>query len=277
MAILGIVIFYFPGIMGKLTGPVQSPQETPPMSDFLKSMTQEEKVKISGRSDEAIKADFAKQKEGCQKFFEITKPENMLEIDGIQSVNFAICQAIKNNDISSCDLVKGDQAALTKCQTAAKNYLDFTFPIFREKSCSLDNLSDAQKGMCDAWLFGKAEGCDKADPAGKTICLAVAKNDISVCNQLSGDSQDGCKQVYYFVKAAKENKISYLDQLKSSAEAAISKLYFDRSQSCATLLAPEIGIYCEASYSDEHLKRLLDLAAEQRIYEANKSINSQIK
>jgi hypothetical protein len=200
------------------------------------------------------KQSFSREKETCQNRFTNTKSEDLLAADRFQATSLISCQAVKKKDANECNLLKDNKRAFENCQDMAKTYLKFVYPIFEKKDCLADSLNPDEKNICSGLILGNAGDCEKVSEssAGKAICLAVAQDKISVCDQVQdSEEKNGCRDFYYFAKAAKEGDLSYLDRVSSGTGFAIYKLFFNRDLSCTDLLKSSNEKYCDVVFSEE--------------------------
>jgi len=200
------------------------------------------------------KQSFTREKEACLNRFTGTKLEDLLKADRFQATAFISCQAVKENDAGKCDWLKDDELAVESCREMADIYLKFVYPLFEKKDCSSGSWDSDDKNMCNGMLLNNVEDCERMSEslAGKTICLAVAQDEISVCDQAKNNNEkNGCRDFYYFAKAAKKGDFSYLDKVESGTGLAIYKLFFNRNLSCVDLLSLSNKKYCDVVFSEE--------------------------
>lgn len=243
----------------------------------LSDATEDEKARVRGKTEQEIESEFYKEKQECLERFKITKPEDLLAADVNQAISFITCQAVRDDKLNQCDLLKTNQSAYQQCQEISNWYLKVLFPALRGNDCSPEIIKECQvigakncQAFCQGLILDKVEACDKLkdSPLEKTMCLAVAKKDLSFCQQLENqDDKTNCQDVYHFISSVKENQPSYLDNIKNGINFALGKLFFNRSLSCEDLLTPFNEEYCSPTYSLEILGRRLDISRQLKYIE----------
>jgi len=222
------------------------------------NITKAEIEKVSGKTYKQVVSDFNADKESCLDLFKTVKMEDLLASDRLQATSFISCEAVKTGNASECNLLKSDEGAFGTCQDMANTYLNFVYPVFEKKDCLMSFSSADDKNACSGFIFNREEDCRKITNSltEKSICLAVAQDKISACDQLQDKKEaEGCQNFYYFAKAVKENNLSYIDNITSGAGTALARLFFDRNLSCADLLTASNKKYCDTVFSDQAFKR----------------------
>jgi hypothetical protein len=262
---------------GKTSGqenqPAAAKEKTWPASLF--DVTETEKAKVRGKTDEEIKNEFNKEKQDCLDRFKTTQPENILAADVNQAISLITCQAIKNNNLSQCDLLKTNQSAFQQCQEMAAWHLKVIFPALRSRDCSAEIIKECEalklencQAICQGFILGNTESCNQIKTLSLqgAMCLAITQKNISLCQSLQnqGDITD-CQDIYYFIRAVKENQPPLLDNIKNGINFAIGKLFFNQTLLCEDLLTAFNEPYCSQTYSPEALNRRLDIAKQLKL------------
>lgn len=243
----------------------------------LKDITEEEIAKIKGKTEEQIREEFYKEKKECIDRFKITKPEELLSVDPIQARRYAICEAIKENNPQKCSLLKENPKLYKECLDISTLIVKIFFKVLKSKSCPENINNECKKiehinpanclAICRAIVFEDSSGCDEINypSVEKAICFAISKKDLSFCKEIkNGETDDiqNCEDMYHIVRAAKENNLSYLNQIKLPVNFVIGKLFFNPNLSCQELLTPFNEEYCSQKFTLELLQRRLDILRE---------------
>ncbi len=239
-----------------------APMPTGALPESLKDATLAEKERVWGKTYAELGADFEQEKKVCLERVAENSLKEILSSDRVQAVSLASCQAVKRKDVEICGALKTDERSYNACREMAATQLNFVFPMFEKKDCSSGDFSEEQKAVCSGVISGEASDCEKISNSsiGKPICLAVAQNNISLCD--SAQNKQGCQDFFYFAKAVKENQRSYMDNIKSGTNFALYSLFFDKEASCPDLLKKSNESYCAQIFSDEAFSRRVSIWGE---------------
>lgn len=227
------------------------------------NITPEEKQKILIQTKDEIISSFQAEKQSCINRLASKKINDLLTVSPVQAWELATCQGVKNRDVKECDQIKANKTDWQKCQEIVGTY-EFSDLIFIKKDCSSGQLSNDKKNFCQGLISGDAKNCEKITTATeKNICLAIVSDKVSMCDKIENNKQkDGCRNYYYFAKAAQTNNQTFLENIKNAFELSLSKIYFNNQETCNNLLKSYNEEYCKTEFSDELLQRKIDIWTE---------------
>jgi hypothetical protein len=183
--------------------------------------------------------------------------------------DYYVCQAVKNNNSKFCDALKADGENYAFCQNEYLQVSGMKFPALKSNSCDQQIIDACKKSggsessdceiVCQGLFLGKIDECNKLKNGNplKSACLAIDQKDVNICSALKNEDDQGiCQEEYYFVRAARENNPSLLDNIKNIAEHSITMLYFDKNYSCGKILAGFGENACKNKYNYDYLQEM---------------------
>lgn len=233
----------FGAISSLLKKPIQAPAEQKKEEaekNALGSAPDEELLKQTKEYYANLVDKISGAKSLCEKaadFSRVTKeylnsfPQKEVQ-NGILSATggYFTCEAVQKKTLAKCDYLKNLNSNLFESCVMTATQIQLT-----RSKCSSQSLSQCRNtgllsesdcnNMCAVFVENKVSGCEilKNESNLYKGCLAIAKNDVNLCAEISDDSaKKSCVDNYYLNSAVRNSDSSLID--KMSAEG-FTKLY----------------------------------------------------
>jgi hypothetical protein len=236
------------------------------------------------RSVSETEAEFDQDRKACLEFFSglenadteaiKTKEKEIVEADIEKAKYYYFCLSLKNNNEQYCDALKSNEDAFKNCQQRFSFFSNFFFPALKTNSCDskfIDACKNAGGSDCESSCRGlilkEAGECEKiaGSAAVKSACLAINKKDDAIaCNSSNEDDRKSCQELFYFLKAIRENNASYINKIEHAAFRPIAQLFFDSNSQCEKILAGFGENACNKKYTQDYLRELEGQAGQQQ-------------
>jgi hypothetical protein len=289
--VVGFSVWYFFIKANKVAIPGSN---TDSFSNTISSNEESAAKKTEKKTLPEIEAEnkFMSDKGECKKKFMGLENMTSEEIDKLQAsivdINvtnakyYYTCQAIKNGNSKYCDAVKVDGSSYDFCQKGLVIYSEMIFPALRSNSCDQQiSAACAKSGVtdcenvCQGLISNNSDACNQLkDIDGspdKSTCLAINNKEIKACSSLkTADDQQTCNEMYYFIRAAKDNDPSLLNSIEDINGRAIFELYFNKNYRCEKLLVGFGDNACDRKYNYDYLQTLKSTATNSQVNNDNK-------
>ena len=175
-----------------------------------------------------------------------SKEKEIVEADIGKASPYYLCLSIKNNDNHYCDALNANADALKNCQDGFVQYAKTFFPALKANRCDPEFINECNsvgekncESSCRGLVMKELAECDNIlnNPALKNACLSINKDDVNVCNSTDENERKICQETFYFLKAVRENNVSYLDKIEDVGYRSVLKLYFDPNTQCEKIMA----------------------------------------
>jgi len=212
--------------------------------------------------------DAEKDKEECLNFFNRIKEvyENDFETDYPIIGDYVLCESIKSKDINQCEKLKNlknDYRQLyEKCRQGVGDYLYNILPMLETGECAQEGeyYNDGFYEICRVFNGDNIDMCDGIqDDILKQGCIALSKDSVAECETLPEEpveedkfGEDGieetigiCKDIFYMLKALKDNNKDYINYIESQDTVFYVELYYDNNNDCREMIEKKLPERCE--------------------------------
>lgn len=229
------------------------PEEEEAVSLAPEEKLSEEEIQKKRAEYEQLSAKLENAKVFCEKpgdIADITKERLAAlnkEEENVATAGRLTCEAVQKQDLKKCDFLKDISSDLfSSCvMTAAQ------IQITRNK-CSPQSLSQCRNtglltesdcgDMCAVFVENKISGCESLKNEDNLYkgCLAVIKNNVDLCAEISdGAAKKSCVDNYYLNSAVKNSDGSLIDKISSDSSMRFyARAVLDGGFSCQSAFPP---------------------------------------